>query len=95
MTVSATTLAPMINLSRVRSVLQEVDELVRGLDGADLDEQDAVTSQSKGRARQERAKKSQDLNLLAARLRFASELVLNEYWFARGEIDPLDRRRQD
>lgn len=94
-TVEEATLAGMINLSTVKALLGDVQTLVDGLDGVDLNEEDALTSQSKGRARQERARKSQDLNLLAHRLRLAAELVQNEYWYARGEGDPLQPRRRD
>lgn len=85
----------MIDLSRVKSVLVEVEALVADLDGKALDDTDAITSQSKGHARQQKAKMSQDLQLLAVRLEMAAALVRNEYWFARGEVDPLDRRRDD
>lgn len=83
----------MIDLTKVKSVLAEVDSLVQSLHGQDLDESKAVESQSKGRNRVERARLSQDLNLLAQRLELAAGLVKNEYWFARGEVDPLDRER--
>lgn len=85
----------MIDLSRVRNVLNEVNDLVDELDGVSLDERDAVTSQSKGQARQAKAQRSQELQLLAHRLEFAASLVRNEYWFARGESDPLDPDRED
>lgn len=85
----------MIDLTKVKSVLAEVDSLVKTLHGQDLDESKAVESQSKGRNRIERARLSQDLNLLAQRLELAAGLVKNEYWFARGEVDPLDRERGD
>lgn len=83
----------MIDLSQAKSVLLEVETLVAQLHGAELDEGRAVEDQSKGKARQERARMSQDLNLLADRLMMASTLVRAEYWFARGEIDPLNRAR--
>lgn len=83
----------MIDLSRVQDVLREVNTLIAELHGADLNEERAVEDQSKGNARRTRARMSQDLNLLAARLEFAAHLVKNEYWFARGEQDPLDPHR--
>jgi len=79
----------MIDLNRVRAVLDEVDELIEDLDGLDLDETDAVTSQSKGEARRFKAQKSQDMQLLANRLELAAALVRIEYWAARGNGDPL------
>lgn len=79
----------MIDMARVRNVLAEVDDLIEELDGFDLDETDAVTSQSKGDARRLRAQKSQDLQMLANRLELAAALVRIEYWAARGNGDPL------
>lgn len=79
----------LIDFKMVRDVLQDIGELVDDLDGIDLDESDAITSQSKGRHRQERARISQDLNLLADRLDLAAQLVRVQYWKARGEEDPL------
>lgn len=79
----------MIDMSRVRAVLNEVDDLIDDLDGFDLDETDAVTNQSKGDARRLKAQKSQDLQLLANRLELAAALVRIEYWAARGASDPL------
>lgn len=84
----------MIDLTRVKSVMTEIELLIRELDGVELDETDAVASQSKGQARQLKAQKSQELNLLGQRLDLAAALVRNEYWFARGEVDPLNRDRQ-
>lgn len=85
----------MINLTTVRSVLREVNELVDDLDGRDLDETDAVTSQSRGEARKIKAQRSQDLQLLASRLDLAADLVRVEYWHARGESDPTRPDRKD
>ncbi|WP_234410897.1 hypothetical protein [Nocardioides terrigena] len=81
----------MIDLTRVRTIMAEAASLVEGLDGQDLDESDAVTSQSKSRTRQERAQTSQDLQLLATRFELAAALVRVEYWSARGKQDPLGR----
>lgn len=83
----------VIDLERVRGVLGQVHDLMEDLEGQDLDDSRAVEDQSKGKARQERARKAQDLQLLASRLEFAAALVRNEYWFARGELDPLDPQR--
>lgn len=82
--------AVVIDLTRVRKVLNEASTLVGRLDGLDLDETNAVASQSKSRSRQERAQASQDLNLLASRLELAAQLVRVEYWAARGEPNPLE-----
>lgn len=85
----------MIDLSRVREVLKECETLIDDLDGVDLDDSDAVTSQSKGQLRQARAQMSQDLQLLATRFELAASLTRVEYWFARGETDPLDPGREE
>jgi hypothetical protein len=85
----------MIDLSKVKFVLQEVQALIADLDGLNLDDSAAVTSQSKGLARQERARRSQELQLLATRLELAAALTRTEYWFARGESDPFDPERVD
>lgn len=79
----------MIDLTHVKSVLKEANGIIPWVDGVDLDETDAITSQSKGKARHQRAQTSQHLQLLATRLELAAALVRNEYWVARGEIDPL------
>lgn len=79
----------MIDLTRVRACLKDADRLVTTLDGQSLDETDALTSQSKGAARVRKAEMSQDLQLLATRLELAAALVRVEYWYARGEDDPL------
>lgn len=84
----------MINLSRVKAILAEAEAIVSELDGTELDETNAVASQTKSKAREVRARKSQDLNLLADRLQLAAQLVRTEYWFARGESDPIDERRE-
>lgn len=83
----------MIDLTDVRSVLSDAHAIVIDLDGKDLDDTAAITSQSKGAARQLKAQRSQDLQMLATRLELAAALVRNEYWFARGVPDPLDRER--
>lgn len=83
----------MIDLNRVRDVLDEARSLIDDLHGLHLDDSNAVTSQSKGKLRQERAHRSQELQLLATRLELAASLVRNEYWFARGEDDPLQPNR--
>lgn len=86
----------MIDLTASKRVLEQCDELMLALDGEELDERKAVVDQSKGEARKRRAQLSQDLQLLASRLELAAALVRNEYWFARGEDDPIqiDRRYQ-
>lgn len=85
----------MIDLSRVRSVLKDVNDLVEELDGLALDERDALTSQSKGELRQMKAQRSQELQLLATRLELAASLTRVEFWYARGESDPLNPDRED
>lgn len=85
--------ADLIDLTRVRNVLAEVNELVEELDGVELDETNAIESQTKTKAREIKARRSQSLQLLATRLELAGHLVRNEYWFARGEVDPLDLDR--
>lgn len=78
-----------INFDRVRNVLDECRDLMNSLDGMELDESNALVSQSKGAARQRKAKASQDLQMLATRFELAASLVRVEYWIARGELDPL------
>lgn len=85
----------MIDLNHVRTVVDEVVDLITVLDGLDLDETDALTSQSKGEVRRVKAQRSQDLQLLATRLELAAALVRNEYWYARGERDPISPERTD
>lgn len=85
----------MIDFTPLKVVLEEVEALVDDLDGKDLDETAALTNQSKGEARRERAQMSQDLQLLASRLELAAQLVKVEFWTARGEGDPLNPGRDD
>lgn len=84
----------MIDLGHVKGILAEAEALVAELHGVELNEERAVEDQTKNRTRVERARLSQDLNLLAGRLDLAAELVRNEYWFARGEDDPLNPERE-
>lgn len=84
----------MIDLGHVKGILAEAEALVAELHGVELNEERAVEDQTKNRTRIERARLSQDLNLLAGRLDLAAELVRNEYWFARGEDDPLNPERE-
>lgn len=84
----------MIELSRVKSVLVEVSALMKGLDGINFEDRDAISNKPPGKVREEKARVSQDLNLLADSLELAAQLVRVEYWHARGEVDPLDRRRR-
>lgn len=80
----------MIDLHRVRAILDEAQGVIDELDGVDLDERQALgNNQSKSLDRQQRAAMSQSLNQLADRLQLASTLVRNEYWVARGASDPL------
>lgn len=85
----------MIDLSMVRACLATATQLIEDLDGKELDETDAVTSQSRGELRKVKAQRSQDLQLLATRLELAGALVRNEYWYARGEQDPTRPQRRD
>lgn len=85
----------MIDLTRVREVLSEALSIVDDLDGLALDESDAVASQSKSKARQVKAQRSQDLQLLATRFELAASLTRIEYWYARGENDPLTPDRNN
>jgi hypothetical protein len=86
----------VIRLSDVRRILDgEVREILTELDGVDLDDTSAIASQTKTKAREARAEMSKSLLLLADRLDLCASLVRREYWFARGEIDPLNPDRED
>lgn len=78
----------MIDLTNAQRALDEANTLMSFLDGVELNESDALTSQSRGEARKIKAQHSQNLQLLANRLELAAALVRTEYWFARGEADP-------
>lgn len=82
-----------IDLSRVKSVLTEVDALVQELDGVASSDAKSWAQQGGGDRRREQAKRSQELQLLASRLELAAQLVRNEFWVYKGEVDPLNRRR--
>ena len=85
----------MIDLTTVRACLSDARDLIERLDGKELDETEAVTSQSRGDLRRLKAQRSQDLQLLATRLELAAGLVRVEYWYARGESDPTRPHRED
>lgn len=85
----------MIDLNPVRRVLDDVQNLIDNLDGQELDETNAIVSQSRGEVRKHRAQLSQDLQLLATRLELAASLARIEYWYARGEKDPTRPDRDD
>lgn len=85
----------MIDLTTVQRVLDEAHQLATDLHGEDLNERDALVSQSKGAARVRKAQLSQDLQLLATRLELAAQLVRVEYWHARGESDPINPDREN
>ena len=84
----------MIEMRNVWPVVNEALEMMRELDGVDHRDGDAVTSQSKGDLRKQKAQTSQDLLRLAARFDLAAEMVRNEYWFSRSGSDPLRPNRR-
>lgn len=88
----------VVDLSRVKSVLVEIEALIQELDGLDLSDDKSWAEQGSGgkardNLRQLRAQKSQELQLLATRFELAASLVRVEFWHFKGEIDPLNRRR--
>ena len=84
----------MIDLSRVKEVLEgEVTNLISERHGLDLDDSEAIVDQTRSKARTFRAEKSREMLLLADRLDLVANLVRNEYWYARGETDPLNLER--
>lgn len=85
----------MINLKAARRAIDDAVQLIEDLDGRELDETHAITSQSRGALRKEKAQMSQDLQLIATRLELAASLVRVEYWHARGEGDPTRPDRRD
>jgi hypothetical protein len=85
----------MINLTTARRAIDDAVTLIAELDGQELDETHAITSQSRGALRKRKAEMSQDLQLAATRLELAASLVRVEYWHARGEGDPTRPDRND
>lgn len=77
-----------INLTKVRDVLDEVDEVVDSLDGRLHDETRSLTAK-KSVARDERAAVSRQLQFLATRLELAAALARSEYWTSRGFPDHI------
>lgn len=88
----------MIDLSKVKSIMVEVEALIAELDGREYDDQKAWDTAKDGRpgraSREERAKIAKQLQLLAVHFEMAAALARNEYWFGKGEVDPLNRRRE-
>jgi hypothetical protein len=82
----------VIDLSKVQSVLDDVLDLTDELHGAD--HRDSGDNRGPKREREARVQQSRQLQLLADRLILAHGLVMNEYWVARGESDPLNRNRE-
>ena len=72
-----------IDLSDVRAAMTRAESLIEMLHGQPLDESAAITSQSKGRARAERARLSQALQRLGHELDMAAGFARDEYWAAR------------
>lgn len=86
----------MIDLSTTRRVLDECLDLIESLDGQELDDSFTGPRSRHEETREEkrlRAERSKSLMLLAQRLAFAEQLVLNEYWYAKGEPDLLNPDR--
>ena len=86
----------MIDLKQPMAVLREAAELMRQLDGLEIDTdsiEDDRKRVGKDELRQRRVDALKRMQLLAARLDLASALVWNEYWYARGEEDPLQEFR--
>lgn len=83
----------MIDLTATKAILREAMALANELDGAD--HRDVLGDNTKAAEREERVKRSRQLQLLAGRLLLAQGLVLNEYWVARGESDPLSGEHHD
>ena len=79
----------MIELNAVGRILDEALNIVDDLNGQQLDERKAVSSQSKGEVRKRNAEMSKELNYLADQLTLAAALVRNQYWAARGNPDHL------
>lgn len=81
--------AHAIDLTDVSRIVDKAYDTIDRLDGQVYDDRTAVTSQSKGRARQDNARLGQSLNRLADHLELAAKLVRNEYWAARGDGDSM------
>lgn len=77
-----------INLSKVDELMNEADEIIRRLDGTDLDERLANKTES----RERRIERSRDLQRLAQIFELSAALTLHEYWVARGGSDPIYHR---
>jgi hypothetical protein len=71
-----------INLTKVREVLHEVDEVVDDLDGR-------WHNDSRPKPSHERAATSRQLQFLATRLELAAALTRSEYWAAKGYTDHI------
>ena len=69
----------MIDLTLARTVLAEAAKVIDRLDGVDHDDTQALVSQSKGKARQERAERSQELQRLGFLGEALTMIARNEY----------------
>lgn len=73
-----------LDLATVRSILDEVTEVIDRLDGR--------SHHDTGARSDGRADVSRDLNFAADRLQLAAGLVRHEYWAARGRSDHFHDR---
>lgn len=88
----------MIDLQAVKDLLAECSGIVDELDGQEHSDSQVSPGSRNEETRAERAAKvhrSKSLQLLSDRLDLAAALVRNEYWFSRGEADPLNPDRED
>lgn len=82
-----------VNLDRLTDILDEAYDLAESLNGRSLDETGAI--HNKGPGREQRARMSQELQLLASRLELGAALARHEYWAARGHTDHLTTTRSN
>ena len=72
-----------VDLSRVRTIVQECGDLIAEADRTELLGDD-------GRKCPDFAERTRRLNLLADRFELAAALTRHELWYARGEADALN-----
>ena len=79
----------ILDMGDVLRLLAKATRIAENLDGQVHDNARAVTEQSKGAARQERARRDKEMGRLRHLLRYADVLVEDEYWITRGNRGAL------
>lgn len=85
----------MIDLAQALAILDETADQMESINARSHSDPDPHGSGGTKEERADKARVSATLQLISTRLELAASLVRIEYWFARGETDPLNPERRD